>query len=63
MVSEIGPLVLPDHSLLEELLYNVENTPEVSDAFYQTYYLPLLQAVFEVLTDTFHKAGMHFSIA
>lgn len=45
-------------NILLELLYNVNLAgPEVSSAFYKTYFLPLLQDVFYVLTDTFHKSG------
>lgn len=45
-------------NILLELLKNVsEAGPEVSAAFYKTYFLSLLQDVFYVLTDTFHKSG------
>ena len=45
------------HTLLE-LLQNVRNSQaHVLNAFYQSYYLGLLQDVFSVLTDTLHKPG------
>lgn len=43
-------------SILFELLKNMEHS-EVSQQFYQTYFLSLLQDVFVVLTDTLHKPG------
>jgi len=43
---------------LLELLKNISDSgPEVSAVFYKTYFLSLLQDVFYVLTDTFHKSG------
>lgn len=45
-------------NILLELLRNISNSgPDISSAFYKTYFLPLLQDVFFVLTDTFHKSG------
>lgn len=45
-------------SILLEMLNNisVERT-EVSSAFYQSYFLSLLQDIFFVLTDSMHKSG------
>ncbi|KAH8549901.1 nuclear export factor CRM1 [Umbelopsis sp. PMI_123] len=41
-----------------ELIQNVSRCgPSVSDAFYQSYYLCIMQDVFFVLTDTDHKSG------
>jgi len=42
--------------ILEELWKNISQS-EVSTAFYKTYFLSLLQDLFVVLTDTFHKSG------
>eukprot|EP01114_Cavostelium_apophysatum_P018091 TRINITY_DN5522_c0_g1_i1.p1 TRINITY_DN5522_c0_g1~~TRINITY_DN5522_c0_g1_i1.p1 ORF type:complete len:1069 (+),score=345.41 TRINITY_DN5522_c0_g1_i1:320-3526(+) len=45
-------------NILLEMLQNVSNAgPDVSSIFYKTYFLPILQDVFFVLTDTFHKSG------
>jgi len=45
-------------NILLELLKNVQDAgPEVQNAFYKSYYLPVLQDVFYVLTDSFHKSG------
>jgi hypothetical protein len=41
--------------ILEQI--NADNT-EVSNSFYQIYFLHLLQDLFYILTDTFHKSGM-----
>jgi len=43
-------------NILLELLDNMEKS-NASNAFYQTYFLNLLQDLFYVLTDTFHKQG------
>lgn len=43
-------------NLLLELLRNVHNS-DLAVAFYQAYYIPILQDLFYVLTDTFHKPG------
>jgi len=43
-------------SILYELLDNVEKA-DVANQFYQAYFLPLLQALLFVLTDSFHKTG------
>jgi len=41
-----------------ELLHHVaQSGPEVSSAFYQQYFLSLLQDILYVLTDTFHKSA------
>lgn len=46
-------------SILLELLKHISQAGlEISSSFYQTYYLSLLQDIFYVLTDTFHKSGM-----
>jgi len=45
-------------NILLELLKNISAAgQEVSNLFYKTYFLSLLQDVFYVLTDTFHKSG------
>jgi exportin-1 len=45
-------------NILLELLENIRASgSEVSGAFYKTYFIPLLQDIFYVLTDTFHKSG------
>ena len=45
-------------STLLELLTNLQKCdPNMVNAFYQTYYLGLLQDTFSVLTDTLHKPG------
>eukprot|EP01114_Cavostelium_apophysatum_P018509 TRINITY_DN573_c0_g1_i3.p1 TRINITY_DN573_c0_g1~~TRINITY_DN573_c0_g1_i3.p1 ORF type:complete len:800 (-),score=222.53 TRINITY_DN573_c0_g1_i3:116-2515(-) len=45
-------------NILLEMLQNVSKAgTDVSSAFYKTYFLPILQDVFFVLTDTFHKSG------
>jgi exportin-1 len=51
-ISEIG-LKITLH-LLEQI--NADQS-EVSNSFYQTYFLHLLQDLFYILTDTFHKSG------
>lgn len=44
--------------ILIELWRNLSQSgPEIAGAFYKTYYLNLLQDLFCVLTDTFHKSG------
>jgi len=43
--------------LLELLSHLHEDNPGVINSFYQAYLLPLLQDIFAVLTDTFHKSG------
>ncbi|VEU38479.1 unnamed protein product [Pseudo-nitzschia multistriata] len=43
--------------ILHELLLNVGRTPNVAQAFYQQYLLSLIQDVFAVMTDRFHKSG------
>jgi exportin-1 len=41
-----------------ELLNNIAETdPQTSSAFFQQFFIPILQDVFFVLTDTDHKAG------
>jgi len=45
-------------NILFELLKNISKAnPDISAMFYKTYFLSLLQDVFYVLTDTFHKSG------
>jgi len=50
--------------ILHELLQNVGKTPNVAQAFYQQYLLSLIQDVFAVITDRFHKSGfkMHATL-
>jgi exportin-1 len=44
--------------LCYELIQNVSRCDSsISDAFYQAYYLCIMQDVFFVLTDTDHKSG------
>ena len=46
-----------------ELLNNISNQDSaVANAFYQQYYLNLLQDVFFVLTDTDHKSGKYYNL-
>ena len=41
-----------------ELVNNiVETDPGTSSAFFQQFFIPILQDIFFVLTDTDHKAG------
>lgn len=51
-ISETGLNILLD------LLRNVSADESLSNAFYQKYFLTLLQDIFFVLTDSFHKSGM-----
>lgn len=45
-------------SMCLELITNVADTdPQTSNAFFQQFFVPILQDVFFVLTDTDHKAG------
>eukprot|EP01117_Protostelium_nocturnum_P011324 TRINITY_DN4108_c0_g1_i1.p1 TRINITY_DN4108_c0_g1~~TRINITY_DN4108_c0_g1_i1.p1 ORF type:complete len:1068 (-),score=171.31 TRINITY_DN4108_c0_g1_i1:50-3253(-) len=45
-------------TILYELLNNIANErPEISSAFYKSYFISLLQDIFFVLTDTFHKSS------
>jgi exportin-1 len=46
--------------ILIELWKNVAQSPEIAGVFYKTYYLNLLQDLFCVLTDTFHKSGTYY---
>lgn len=50
--------------ILNELLQNVGQTPNVAQPFYQQYLLPLIQDVFAVMTDRLHKSGfkMHATL-
>ena len=42
-----------------ELMNNMaDSEPQTSSVFFRQFYLPILQDVFFVLTDTDHKAGM-----
>jgi len=51
-------------NILLEMLKNIAAAgQEVSNAFYKTYFLTLLQDVFYVLTDTFHKSGFKLQAA
>jgi len=50
-------------NILLELLHNISGDERVSNAFYQRYYLSLLQDVFFVLTDSFHKSGFKYQSA
>eukprot|EP01125_Pyxidicula_operculata_P012373 TRINITY_DN4063_c0_g1_i2.p1 TRINITY_DN4063_c0_g1~~TRINITY_DN4063_c0_g1_i2.p1 ORF type:complete len:1062 (-),score=182.79 TRINITY_DN4063_c0_g1_i2:21-3074(-) len=42
---------------LDEMIGQVNTDLNVANAFYQSYYLSLVQDIFYVLTDTFHKSG------
>jgi len=43
-----------------ELINNIADTnPETSSAFFQQFFIPILQDIFFVLTDTDHKAGLY----
>lgn len=45
--------------ICEELFRNIHATnPNIAGAFYQAYYLSILQDIFFVLTDRDHKSGM-----
>jgi len=50
-------------NILYELIVNMEKCPVAND-FFKTYFLPILQDLLGVLTDTFHKPGfrMHATI-
>jgi len=50
--------------ILNELLKNVGQTPNVAQGFYQQYLLSLMQDVFAVMTDRLHKSGfrMHATL-
>eukprot|EP01126_Amoeba_proteus_P042787 TRINITY_DN4660_c0_g1_i9.p1 TRINITY_DN4660_c0_g1~~TRINITY_DN4660_c0_g1_i9.p1 ORF type:complete len:1066 (-),score=260.84 TRINITY_DN4660_c0_g1_i9:458-3655(-) len=51
-ISEIGL------QMLLELLQQINNdNSQVANSFYQSYFLYLLQDLFYILTDTFHKSG------
>lgn len=43
-------------NILETFLRNIEADPAVATACYQRFFVPIMQEVFYVLTDTFHKA-------
>jgi exportin-1 len=46
-------------TILYEMLYNFSRSiPSISNAFFQTYFLSLLQDIFYVLTDSDHKSGI-----
>ncbi|RKO97956.1 hypothetical protein CXG81DRAFT_9513 [Caulochytrium protostelioides] len=48
-------------SIVTEMLTNFSKTePSVANAFFQTYYLSLLQDIFFVLTNPFHKSGFRW---
>jgi len=51
-ISELGLEVT--EILLEQIH---QDSPDVINSFYQTYFLHLLQDLFFILTDTFHKSG------
>lgn len=45
--------------ICEELIQNINATDStIADAFYQSYYLSILQDIFFVLTDGDHKSGI-----
>jgi exportin-1 len=45
-------------NICEELIVNISQTdPTIAGAFYQSYYLSILQDIFFVLTDRDHKSG------
>ncbi len=45
-------------NILLELLRNIGTTnPQVAALFYKTYFIALLQDIFYILTDTFHRSG------
>lgn len=44
-------------NILLELLHNISSDENVSNSFYQKYFLSLLQDLFFVLSDSFHKSG------
>lgn len=43
--------------ILQELLQNVGRTPPLAQAFYQQFFLPLLQDLFGIMTDRLHKSS------
>lgn len=43
--------------ILLELLQNISANPSISQSFYVTFMLPLIQDIFGVLTDRLHKSG------
>lgn len=43
--------------ILEELLQNIAPNPQISQPFYQTFLLSLIQDVMGVMTDRLHKSG------
>lgn len=46
-------------NIILEMLQKFEREdPVISNVFYQAYYLSLLQDIFFVLTNPFHKSGM-----
>jgi len=51
-------------SILWELMKNVmEKKIDVINKFYKNFFMPLLQSIMGVLTDTFHKEGFQFHAA
>lgn len=45
-------------NICEEVINNISRTdPNIAGAFYQSYYLSILQDIFFVLTDRDHKSG------
>lgn len=50
-------------NILLELFHNISSDERISNAFYQRYFLSLLQDVFFVLTDSFHKSGTFCSFS
>jgi len=50
-------------STLLELLHNVSRSPQIAAAFYERFFLQLLQEVLAVLTDTMHKSGFKLQAA
>lgn len=53
-VAEIGL------EILLKLLQNVRENPEAAQAFYQAYYIEIMQHVFSVVTDSAHISGLTF---
>lgn len=43
--------------ILLALLRNISSSPQIAQAFYVTFLLPLIQDIFGVLTDRLHKSG------
>ncbi|KAJ5069587.1 intein-containing exportin-1 precursor [Anaeramoeba ignava] len=50
-ISEIGLQILID------LINNILSVPNIANGFFQAFYLLIIEEIFKVLTDTFHKSG------